>query len=29
LGEHTDDILQEAGFSSEEIEDLRKEGVVK
>jgi crotonobetainyl-CoA:carnitine CoA-transferase CaiB-like acyl-CoA transferase len=29
LGEHTDSILQAAGYSPSEIEEFRKEGVVK
>ena len=29
LGEHTDSILRDAGFSQDEIKDLRKEGIVK
>jgi formyl-CoA transferase len=29
LGEHTNVVLQEAGFSEEEIERLKKDGVVK
>jgi crotonobetainyl-CoA:carnitine CoA-transferase CaiB-like acyl-CoA transferase len=29
LGQHTDSVLQEAGFSQAEIEELRKDGVVK
>ncbi len=29
IGEHTDEILQGIGYSSEEIEDLKKEGIVK
>jgi len=28
-GEHTDEILQDLGYSAEEIEKLRKEGVIK
>ena len=28
LGEHTDEVLAEAGLSSEEIEDLRRRGVI-
>lgn len=29
LGEHTDRILQELGYSSQEIEQFKKDGVVK
>jgi len=29
IGEHTDEILQGIGYSSEDIEDLKKEGIVK
>jgi len=29
IGEHTDEILQGIGYSPEEIEDLRKKGVIK
>jgi crotonobetainyl-CoA:carnitine CoA-transferase CaiB-like acyl-CoA transferase len=28
LGEHTDDVLAEAGYSSDEIEQLRSSGIV-
>jgi crotonobetainyl-CoA:carnitine CoA-transferase CaiB-like acyl-CoA transferase len=29
LGEHTDDVLAEAGYSSDEIEQLRYSGAVR
>jgi crotonobetainyl-CoA:carnitine CoA-transferase CaiB-like acyl-CoA transferase len=29
IGEHTDEILQGLGYSSEDIEDLKKEGIIK
>ena len=28
LGEHTDDVLPEAGYSSDEIEQLRSSGAI-
>jgi crotonobetainyl-CoA:carnitine CoA-transferase CaiB-like acyl-CoA transferase len=29
LGEHTDEVLAAAGFSSDELASLRREGVVR
>ena len=29
LGEHTDEVLQQMGLSDEDIESLRKEGIIK
>jgi crotonobetainyl-CoA:carnitine CoA-transferase CaiB-like acyl-CoA transferase len=29
LGEHTDLVMQQMGYTDQEIEDLKKEGVIK